>query len=86
MGRIAGIKKERVTISISHGNLKRINDAIDKNQFSNVSEAINEAITSFFENRNKAPMPPSDDAFNAWALTENGKKSLKDLIREVMNE
>lgn len=88
MGRIAGVKREKITISISHGNLKKINEAILNNQFSNVSEAINGAVASYFENVNRpSSIPPAfSNQFKDWILTNEGKRCMKDIIREVIDE
>ncbi len=80
MGRIAGIKKERVTISISRGNQKRIDGAIANGEFSNVSEAINEAITVFFVNKGKSSITKE------WMISEEGKEYIKSIMREVNDE
>jgi len=52
MGKITGVKKEKITISISHSNLKNITDAIERGEFSNVSEAINAWLTSYYNIQN----------------------------------
>jgi metal-responsive CopG/Arc/MetJ family transcriptional regulator len=80
MGRIAGIKKDRVTISISHGNAKRIDEAIAKGEFSNVSEAINEAITIYFLNTGKTTITKE------WLMSEEGREYIKLLMRRAHGE
>jgi metal-responsive CopG/Arc/MetJ family transcriptional regulator len=83
MGRISGIKKEKIGISISHGNLKNINAAIDRKEFSNVSETINTALAFYFENRNKSL---GKEDLMALLVSEEGSEYMKKTIREVLKE
>jgi Arc/MetJ-type ribon-helix-helix transcriptional regulator len=84
----SGKPREKIAITISHGNKKRIDEAIARGEFSNVSETINEATTFFFNNRervNQLPAPIRPE-FKDWLVSEDGKKYLKDIIRQVKDE
>lgn len=76
MPRIPGNKKEKITFTCDALNLRSINAAISRDEFSSVSEAINKSISFYFENRDK----PSG---REWLISEEGEIYLKDLIRKV---
>ena len=79
----SGKHKEKITITIDHSNLTRIDSAIAKGEFSNVSETINKAIAYFFENRDK--LLGKEDV-KEWLISEEGGIYLKKLIREVQKK
>jgi len=51
MPRIPGKSKEKITFTCDHNNFRLLNEAISKEEFSSMSEAINEAIRLYFENK-----------------------------------
>ena len=79
MPRIPGLKKEKITFTCDNSNSRTIDDAISRNDFSSVLEAINTAIRFYFENRDK---PSGQEQFKAWVVSEDGEKYMKDLLRK----
>lgn len=82
MPRIPGTKKVKITFTCDNTNDRNIDDAISRNEFSSVSEAINTAIRFFFENRDK---PSGQEQFKAWVVTEEGEEYLLGLFRKMKN-
>ena len=83
MSRIPGEKKEKITFTCDIGNSRRMDMAIQNNEFSSVSEVINKAITYFFENRNS--QSPKDEV-KQWLVSEDGETFMKGLILKVKSD
>lgn len=76
----SGKPKERISISIGHTNLANIKKVIDHGEFSSVSEVIDKALSSFFDNQGKTAITKE------WLLSPEGKELIQGIMRNVNEE
>jgi len=86
MGRPLGDKiPEKTSILFTPINLRDIETSIKSGEFKTITDLVNHCIRFYFDSHNRIPGPVRDD-FLRWMVSEEGKKYLKDLIREVEEE
>jgi Arc/MetJ-type ribon-helix-helix transcriptional regulator len=80
MPRIPGKNKEKISFTCDNSNFKNLSDAVSSSEFSSMSEAINKAISFYYENKNKTSVTKE------WMVSEEGKEYIKSVMREVNRE
>jgi hypothetical protein len=80
MPKISGPSKEKLTIGITPKNMKNIAVVMANNEYSTVTDLINDALANWFENRNKTSVTKE------WMVSEEGREYIKSVMREVNDE
>lgn len=83
MPRITGPTKEKLTIGITPKNMKNIAIVMANNEYSTITDMVNDALTFWFENRNK---PSQKDEFKTWLVSSEGENYMKEILRKVRDE
>ncbi len=80
MPAITGPPKEKVTIGITPKNMRNIAIEMSNNQYSTITDLVNEALTAFFDRTSRK------ENVKEWLVSEEGTEYLKKVIHEVQEK
>jgi hypothetical protein len=75
---ISGPPKEKITIGITPKNMKNIANAMSSNQYSTVTDVVNDALAYFFDNRDKS----EGKAIKEFMESSEGEELFKKLFKK----
>lgn len=84
MPKITGPPKEKITIGFTPRNMKYISKAMANNEYSTISELVNDALTSFFEGEKQERNQIV--ALEKYLESEEGDKKMLDLMMRAMEK